>query len=217
VPRHGAGLAVLPGLLQRFAREPATHIPTSQLLRAMLADAAPERMNLTWLLDKLRQRSFGAILLVLGFVAMLPGVGILAGLALLALGFPMMMGREIPVLPAFIAERPLPAGRVMRLMGRALPAITALERIVRPRWPMPFLITQRLVGFVVLLLAVTLFLPVPLSNVIPGALTMMVALAYLEEDGILLSVALGLSAASLAVTAVEGWAVIKGANFLLHL
>jgi hypothetical protein len=214
---HGEGLDVLPGLLQRFTREPATHIPTSQLLRAMLADAAPRRLNLTWLLDRLRQRSFGAILLLLGFVAMLPGVNIVAGIALLAFGFQMMMGRSVPVLPAFIADHPLPAGRAMRLMGRALPAITALERIVKPRWPMPFLLTQRLVGFVVLLLAATLFLPVPLSNVIPGALTMMVALAYLEEDGILLGIALGLSAGSLAVTAVEAWAVIKGANFLLHL
>jgi hypothetical protein len=214
---HGAGLDVLPGLLQRFAREPATHIPTSQLLRAMLADAAPRRLNLAWLLDRLRQRSFGAILLLLGFVAMLPGVNIVAGIALLAFGFQMTMGRGVPVLPAFIADHPLPAGRAMRLMRRALPAITTLERIVKPRWPMPFLLTQRLVGFVVLLLAATLFLPVPLSNVIPGALTMMVALAYLEEDGALLAIALGLSAGSLAVTAAEAWAVIKGANFLLHL
>jgi hypothetical protein len=102
-------------------------------------------------------------------------------------------------------------------MGRALPAITALERIVRPRWPMPFPITQRLVGLVILLLAASLFLPVPFSNIIPGALTMTVALSYLEADGALLSIALGLSAGSLAVTAAEGWAVIAGANFLLHL
>jgi hypothetical protein len=36
---HGAGLDVLPGLLQRYAREPATHIPTSQLLRAVTRGA----------------------------------------------------------------------------------------------------------------------------------------------------------------------------------
>ena len=214
---HGAGLGVLPGLLQRYAREPATHIPTSQLLRVMLADASPQLVSLSWLLDSLRQRSFGAIMLALGFVAMLPGVSVLAGAALLALGIQMMRGREIPLLPAFIADRPLPASRVVRLMGRALPAITALERLVRPRWFMPFLFAQRLVGFVVTLLAATLFLPVPLSNIIPGALTMIVALAYLEEDGALLSIALGLSAGSLAVTGVEGWAVTQGANFLLRL
>jgi hypothetical protein len=188
---HGAGLDVLPSLLQRFAREPATHIPTSQLLRAMLADASPHRVSLTWLLDNLRQRSFGAILLVLGFTAMLPGLSVTAGAALLVFGCQMM-----------------------RLMGRVIPLIATLEKFVHPRWPMPYRITQRLAGGVVLLLAVSLFLPVPLSNVIPGALTMVVALAYLEEDGVLLSAALGLA---FAVTAVEGWAVLKGANFLLHL
>jgi hypothetical protein len=211
---HGAGLDVLPSLLQRFAREPATHIPTSQLLRAMLADASPHRVSLTWLLDNLRQRSFGAILLVLGFTAMLPGLSVPAGAALLVFGCQMMLAREVPVLPAFIARRPLPATRVVRLMGRVIPLIATLEKFVHPRWPMPYRITQGLAGGVVLLLAVSLFLPVPLSNVIPGALTMVVALAYLEEDGVLLSTALGLA---FAVTAVEGWAVLKGANFLLRL
>jgi hypothetical protein len=43
---------------------------------------------------------------------------------------------------------------------------------------------------VVLLLSLTLFIPVPLSNIPPAAVISLVAFAYLEEDGALLSSAL---------------------------
>jgi len=77
--------------------------------------------------------------------------------------------------------------------------------------------TKRVVGLIVLLLAATLFVPIPLSNIIPGALVMLTAFAYVEEDGILLCIALGISLGSLAITAVEVWAILKEAGFLLGL
>ena len=77
--------------------------------------------------------------------------------------------------------------------------------------------TKRVVGLIVLLLAATLFIPIPLSNIIPGVLVMLAAFAYLEEDGILLCIALSISLGSLAITAVEVWATLRGADFLLRL
>jgi hypothetical protein len=81
----------------------------------------------------------------------------------------------------------------------------------------PFVTTKRVVGFVVLILAATLFMPIPLGNIIPGALIMLIALAYLEEDGILLCIALSASFGSLAITIVEAWATLRGADFLFRL
>ena len=95
--------------------------------------------------------------------------------------------------------------------------IGALEKIIRPRWHTPFVVTKRIVGIIILMLAVTLFLPVPLSNIIPGVLIMLIAVAYLEEDGILLSIALCAAVPSLAITWAEGWAVLQGAAFLFRL
>lgn len=213
----GAGLDVLPGLPRRIPHGPHTRTPTSQLLSALLDDVAPDRANMTWLLDGLRQRSFGAIMLVLGFIAMFPGASALAGTALVVFGFQMMMAREVPGLPGFIALRPLPANRLASLIRRAIPVVTILEKFVRPRLLMPAQAMQRSAGLAILLLAMTLFLPVPLSNVLPGALTMMVALAYLEDDGALLGVALCLSLGSIAVTVAEGWVLFKGAGILLAL
>ena len=56
---------------------------------------------------------------------------------------------------------------------------------------MTFEVAKRAVGVMVLLLtAVLLLTPVPLSNVAPAMVISLISLAYVEEDGLLLSVAL---------------------------
>ena len=172
---------------------------------------------MAWLLAGLHQRSFGMVMLLLGLIAILPGVSVFAGLLLVPLAFQMMMARELPILPRFIGIRSIPTYRVSRLINRSIPVIRALETIIHPRWHTPFVATKRLVGLIVLLLALTLFMPIPFSNVIPGALIMLIAVAYLEEDGILLSIALSASVPSAAITIAEGWVTIVGANFLFRM
>lgn len=193
------------------------HAPTSQLFQAVLNNAPNDHVTLAWIIGGLRKRSFGMIMLLLGLIAMVPGISVIAALLLTALGFQMVMARETPVLPRFIAHRSLPTHRIAWLVDRSVPIIKALENLVRPRWHTPFMATKRFVGFVVMVLAATLFMPIPLSNIIPGALTMLIAFAYLEEDGVMLCIALGTSLGSLALTAAQAWAALSGADFLLRL
>ena len=83
--------------------------------------------------------------------------------------------------------------------------LRAGERFIRPRWPTPFQMTKRVVGSVILLLAVSLLAPIPLSNIPPALVIGSIAFAYLEEDGLLLAVALAGSLLMLAVAAVAVW------------
>jgi hypothetical protein len=89
--------------------------------------------------------------------------------------------------------------RLVAVVRRAVPLLRYLERFIYPRWTTPFETTRRLVGGVVLLLSFTLFIPVPLSNIPPAVLISLVAVAYLEEDGALLSLALIAALVLLAV------------------
>jgi hypothetical protein len=91
---------------------------------------------------------------------------------------------------------------------RIIPALRYLERFIRPRWPTPFEATKRVIGGFVLLLGVCLLAPLPLSN-IPISLTIvLVAFAYLEEDGILLAVALTITLGLLAAVAAALWSTV---------
>lgn len=200
----------------KFVSALPEHVPISHLFQAILDNAPGERVSVAWLVRSLHTRSFGMIMLLLGLLAVVPGISIFVGLLLLAVGFQMMMAHEAPVLPRFIAGRTVPVRRIAEMIDRAIPVMRTLEKTIRPRWHTPFVVTKRIVGAIVLMLAVTLFLPVPFSNVIPGLLVMLIALAYLEEDGVLLSIALCAALPSLAITWAEGSAVLLGANFLLR-
>ncbi|TMJ78961.1 MAG: exopolysaccharide biosynthesis protein, partial [Alphaproteobacteria bacterium] len=58
----------------------AERIPTSRVLGALLDEATTERVSLGWLMDRLGERSFGIILLLLAFLALIPGVSPVAGI-----------------------------------------------------------------------------------------------------------------------------------------
>jgi hypothetical protein len=69
-----------------------------------------------------------------------------------------------------------------------------------PQWPRAAAAPKRIVGLVILLLAARLLAaPIPLSNMLPAALISLIALSYLEEDGLMLVMALVIAVAVLAV------------------
>jgi hypothetical protein len=66
-------------------------------------------------------------------------------------------------------------------------------------------------------MAMTLFVPIPFSNVVPGILIMLVALAYLEDDGLFLTLALAASLISFFAMLAAVWGAMQGAFFLSHI
>jgi hypothetical protein len=98
---------------------------------------------------------------------------------------------------------------------RAVPVLGYVEKIVHPRWPTPFEATKRLVGAVVAVLSATLVLsPIPLSNVLPALVIALIALAYLEQDGLLLLIALLAAVSVLALAFLAIWETVRGAEWL---
>jgi len=184
-----------------------------------LHDEAPtDHFTLGWLMGSLRRRSFGIIMLLLALVAIAPGVSIVAGLLLMIPGFQMIAGQPVPVFPRRIAARPLPTRHLAALVQRAVPVLRYLEKVIQPRWPTPFEATQRLVGTVVVILNTTLvFIPIPLSNVVPALVIALISLAYLEEDGILLSIALLAAVMVLTVVFMAVWETVLGAKWIIGL
>jgi hypothetical protein len=75
--------------------------------------------------------------------------------------------------------RRLPTKQLLRLAGRAVRVLKYLEKVVHPRWPMTFEVAKRAIGVVVLVLlltAVLLLTPVPLSNVAPATVISLISL-----------------------------------------
>jgi hypothetical protein len=196
--------------------DPNAFVPTSVLLQRLHDEAPADYFTLGWLMGSLRRRSFGITMLLLALVATAPGVSIVAGLLLMIPAFQMLTGQPAPSFPRRIASHPFPTRHLAALVQRAVPVLRYLEKMIHPRWPTPFEATKRLVGAVIVTLNATLlFIPLPLSNIVPALVIALISLAYLEEDGLLLSIALLAAVIVLAVELAVVWQAVRGAKWII--
>ncbi|HYG86589.1 MAG TPA: exopolysaccharide biosynthesis protein [Azospirillum sp.] len=191
-----------------------TRVPTSVVLGGIFGEAPAEHVTVDWLTGRLGQRSFGVILLLLALLGVLPGVSAIAGVMLTVVAYQMILDCPGPVFPRRIATRHVGTRRLTAIIRRTVPVLRYLERFIRPRWATPFTATKRVVGGVVLLLGASLLIPVPLSNLPPALLVVLIAFAYLEEDGVLLCAALAGSLLLSAITLGAVWEAMSVAGWL---
>ena len=184
------------------------------MLRDLLLHAPAETITLAWLMDSLGERSFGLMLLLLGLMANLPGASAIVGILIAILAFQMILARHAPVLPRFLAARSFKTQRLAAMLDYAVPPLRYLEKYIRPRWQTPFESTRRLVGVAIMLVGTLLFAPIPLSNVPPALVIMLVAFAYLEEDGMLLCAALVIILVLLAIAIGAAWQAMSIAGWV---
>jgi hypothetical protein len=186
--------------------------PSSRVLQEVIRQAPAEYVTVGWLTSTLRRHSFGLIMLSLGLLAMTPVGSTVPGLILAVMALQLIVGRAEPVLPHFIMTRRVPTKQLFRLGDRAIHVLKYLEKAVHPRWPMTFEVAKRAVGVMVLLLTVVLLLtPVPLSNVAPAMVISLISLAYIEEDGLLLSVGFLVAIILIGLGSAAVWGAIVGA------
>jgi hypothetical protein len=190
------------------------YVPTSVRLAAMLDRAEGARVSIGWLMEQLGQRSFGLTLFVLALIAFLPGVSTVVGLVVAWPAIQMVLGHEMAVLPSVIARREVGVEGLARLIRTITPWLAWVERLICPRWPTPFQTTKRVTGVVMLLVGLTMSVPVPFGHVMPALVIMLWAVAYLEEDGLALLIALLGALASLAITGVAVWGAVETVDWL---
>jgi len=166
----------------------------------------------------LQDRAIGALIFVFAFpntFPLPPGASSILGAPLLFLTAQLALGRA-PWLPKFIADRSLEREHFAAIVQRVSPWLARAERLFRRRLAVlarpP---CENLIGALCLLLAVILFLPIPLGNIPPAITICLFALAILERDG--LWVLIGCAAAVAAMAIVWGvlFAIVESGLFLL--
>ena len=189
--------------------------PSSRVLEEVIRQAPSEYVTVAWLTSTLHRDSFGIVMLCLGLLATTPVGSTVPGLILAVMAVQLIVGRGKPAFPHFIMTRRLPTRQLLRLGGLAMHVLKYLEKVVHPRWPRAFEAAKRAVGVMVLLLTLVLLLtPVPLSNVAPAMVISLISLAYIEEDGLLLSVGLLAATILIGLGSAAVWGTVIGATLI---
>jgi hypothetical protein len=188
---------------------------TSVILQRLHDDLPAGHTTLDLMLARLPRRSFGIIMLLLAVLAIAPGISTVAGLLLLLLACQVLAGRTAPFIPRFIANRHLPTRLLAPVLVAAVAVLRLIERVIHPRWSSMLVPMRRVAALVVILLCTLMVLaPIPFVSALPALTVALIALAYLEDDGVLLAAGLlaALVVLAMAYFAVSG--VIDSAHWL---
>jgi hypothetical protein len=188
---------------------PASAAPrrTSDVLSALAAEHAGERITIGDIVRGLGDRAFGMLLFAFAAPNLpplgIPGLSSVCAVPLLMLALQLMAGRAEPALPSWVTARSIPTVAFRRLVAFVVPWLARAERLVRPRAAIAVSgAGERAAGAVIAVLAFVLVLPIPFGNLLPAIAIALFALAIVERDG--------LAALAGHVAAVVSLAVVAG-------
>ncbi len=158
-------------------------------LHALNARFGHEEIHLGSLIDLLGDRTYSLLVLLLALPLLTPatllGIAFAVGPIVTALGLGLAFALHPSRLPEMLRVRRLPPRFFGLLLRGAERIIRLLERLARKRLPL-FVsgeLTRRLIGGAIVVAALLLMVPFPLSNGPPAVAMICLAMGLLEEDG----------------------------------
>jgi hypothetical protein len=181
-----------------------------------LSKEAKGPVSIATIRDALGDRGFAGLLVffaIINLIPLPPGASAVLGLPLLIVSAQMVYGSKRAWLPRFLVDRTISAETFRGVMGRIIPRLIWIERLIRPRyWPFWRRRGDRVIGIIALVMAISVTLPIPLGNWLPAFSTALLGLALSERDGILFALGSVVGVAAMAVVAF----VVGAASIATH-
>ena len=191
---------------------------TSEVLSSLAAHAS-ERLTVGDVIAVLRGRAFALLVVLLGLpncLPMPPPIPLVCGLLLALVAAQIAAGWATPWLPHSLLVRSIPRRDFSRAVDRAVPVLRRLERWSRPRLSgLDTTPIMRLIGFLLLALAIGLLFAAPVIGQIPlGIAVCVVGLGLVERDGVVVIAGFAIGAVGLALSFGVVYAIVTGLDTL---
>ncbi len=187
---------------------------TSSLLTG-LAALPGARISVATIIGALQDRAYALLVVLLGLpncLPMPPPIPLVCGLVLAFVAVQMLSGRATPWLPQALLSKSIGQAELAKAVARALPALTRLERISRPRLTvLGGAAAIPVLGLLILVLALGLIVAAPFIGQIPlGLAVCLVGLGLVERDGLFIIAGALIGAVGLMLSAGFAYAIVSG-------
>lgn len=171
------------------------------------------------IISALGSRSFGIVLVLFGLPNLLPvpGLPILCGFIIGIIAFQMTIGKDHLLLPRWVGQRRLKRNDLARVVQKATPTLRKVESLMQPRLlALTTLTMSRVIGVVLLVLAVALMAPIPFfGGIAPGFAVILLGLGLAERDGFFVVAGTVASVFAVLLTIAVTLAILKSLTFLI--
>ena len=175
--------------MQAHPKFPLPPPPISVVLDQLLA--TEKHITIGEIVDRIDERGFGLLMLVLGLPMLIPilppGASTLVGPIYSLLALRLIIGMDRPWLPGFVRRKELSARTLESLRRRGVPLVRRIERFSRPRFRvLNNQVIVRVAAVNVFIMGLVLLSPAPFLNTLPALSVIFIGLGLLNDDGIFL-------------------------------
>lgn len=183
----------------------------SDLLRRV-SDAAGDKISLGQIANAMDDRSFGAFLVVFclpNLVPLPPGATFILGLPLVFIAAQMAFSRLDTIwLPKKLRDYAFDNKAFSGALDRFVPWMNRAERLIRPRFFSGNRLVERILGIFALVLALIVFLPIPLGNMGPSLALALIGLGMTERDGLMMWLGVAVGAVFSVIVSYVGYEIL---------
>lgn len=187
------------------------------LLKSLENDTGGEVVTVSEMLNAVGRRSYGPILLLLGFISItpltiIPGANWLLALIILLMAVQVFFGKKYPWVPSRFLKIRFPRPALNEGIEKAYPYVCQVDRFLKPRLTFltdpPFVQVVALICIAAALLSFPLGL-IPFGPVLPGLTVLLFGLALTARDGFVLMLA-GAGLAGSVLLVINVWERLLG-------
>lgn len=159
-----------------------------------------DKVSFGELLHSLHERGFAFLMMIFVLpncvpVPIPPGMSTIFSIPILFLAVQMAWGRDAPWLPSWLANKTIKRTTLAKIIEVILPRLRKVERILKRRhfYAEPATL-EKVVGVICIIYGLSIAVPFPMTNFLPGVGIFLMSLGLLSRDGLvmLLGVVIGL-------------------------
>jgi len=162
---------------------------STELQRHFFDESHPGKVTLEEILTLAGERAFGFLFVLLSLPSALPipapGYSVPFGIVLFFLAVQLLSGATQPWLPPRFAHRSVELSQIQGVLKAGLPWLKRVEVLTRPR--MSGICHRRpgrlVIGLAIALMAISMMIPIPLTNTLPAIGIFITGFGLLDEDG----------------------------------
>ncbi|BAO99858.1 exopolysaccharide biosynthesis protein [Wolbachia endosymbiont of Cimex lectularius] len=181
-------------------------------------NANSDKVTLFDIKTALHERGFGILIIIFSLplsvpIPVPPGYTTILSIPLILFSLQLLLGFDSPWMPHWLERKSFQRSTLALVVEKTSPALRKIEKFMKPR--MSFIFCgpgEKILAFIMLLCALSIAIPLPLTNFIPAIGTTLISLGIMSKDGLLSILGVLMSLCGLLLTVVV---IVKGPQLIL--
>ena len=181
---------------------------TSEVLALVVVENQNHTMTVGDIKNSMHERGFGILMAIAALPLCLPipvppGYTTFFSIPLFIFSVQMIFGMRAPWLPVWITKKQIKRATLEKLVAKANPWLRKIEKHLKPRLTyISVRAWERIIGIFSFVLALSISLPLPLTNFPPGWGILIMSLGLLSKDGLTILVGMIIGTIGVGITMV---------------